>query len=134
MPIILCVLFLLVLAPIILAGVGALCRAREFEHFDNKYPRLQQQNSSGLGARALAAQNNAWENLLVFTVVVFIAYAVGVDLAQLGTISLIFLTLRVLHAIFYLANLDILRSASYGLGLACCIYIFVIAVQRTQIL
>jgi uncharacterized MAPEG superfamily protein len=123
MPVILYVLFIVSVMPVVLAGVGNYFRARQFGAFDNSNPRLQQSRLEGPGARAQAAQANAWEALSVFGVSCFIAYASGVALESLSLVALIFLACRVLHAVFYIANLAALRSLIFGAAMACCLYI-----------
>ncbi|WP_020681854.1 MAPEG family protein [Marinobacterium rhizophilum] len=123
MPVILYVLFIVSVMPIVLAGLGNYFRARQFGAFDNNNPRLQQSRLEGPGARAQAAQANAWEALSIFGVTCFIAYASGVELASLTGVALLFLACRVLHAVFYIANMAALRSLIFGAAMACCLYI-----------
>ncbi|MGB2248676.1 MAG: MAPEG family protein, partial [Alcanivorax sediminis] len=80
MPNILYVLFAVSFLPIFLAWAGVYFRIKQFKRFDNHHPRQQQAALEGAGARAQAAQANAWEALIVFTMVCFIAYASGLDL------------------------------------------------------
>ncbi|MFC6669960.1 MAPEG family protein [Marinobacterium aestuariivivens] len=123
MPVILYVLFISAVIPVLLAGVGNLFRARQFGRFDNEHPRLQQARLEGAGARAQAAQANAWEALTVFGVSCFIAYAAGVRLESLTLVALLFLACRILHAVFYIANLSTLRSLIFAVAMGCCFYI-----------
>jgi uncharacterized MAPEG superfamily protein len=130
MPLVLYTLFGLALLPYALAMTGAYYRVRQFGRFDNHYPRLQQAELRGAGARVQAAQGNAWEALLVYAVSVFIAFAAGVDLRTLDTAALVFAAARVAHAACYLLDLASLRSMVFGVGMACCVYIFVRAVMH----
>ncbi len=123
MPVILYVLFIVSVLPIVLAGVANACRMRQFERFDNHNPRQQQARLEGMGARAHAAQANAWEALMLFSATCLIAYAGGADLAALNLVALIFLVCRVAHAIFYLADLSVLRSLAFGGAVLCSFYI-----------
>lgn len=74
-----------------------------------------------------AAQQNAWEALPVFIAVVLIADAAGVDLHTLTVPALIFITFRVLHAVFYLMDLATLRSFTFSVSFFSCLYIFYLA-------
>ena len=123
MPVILYTLFAASLMPILLAWTGAYFRVRQFGRFDNHYPRIQQNEMRGVGARVQAAQMNAWEALTVYLMVNFIAFASGLDLHSLDRVALIFISLRVLHAVFYIANLAWLRSGVFALSMVCCLYI-----------
>jgi uncharacterized MAPEG superfamily protein len=127
MPLIYYALFAASVIPILLAWLSGYLRYRDFGHLDNNHPREQQGKQTGVGARAVAAQNNAWEALIVFLLVTFIAYASGVDMAGLSAVGLAFVFLRLLHAAFYLANLGSLRSVAYLAANLCCIYIFVVS-------
>ena len=46
---------------------------------DNARPRPQQAQLTGLGQRAVAAQDNAWEALPIFVAAVLTAHVLGAD-------------------------------------------------------
>lgn len=123
MPIILYVLFAVSFLPIFLAWAGVYFRIKQFKQFDNHHPRQQQTALVGAGARTQAAQANAWESLIIFTMVCFIAYASGLDLHALDAVALLYLATRVLHPILYIANLAWWRSGVFVVGMFCCLYI-----------
>lgn len=122
MPFVLYSLFLTCLLPLFIAWITAYFRYRQFGNVDNAYPRAQQAELTGLGARAMAAQLNAWESAIIYGAAVFIAFAQGMDLDRLAWPAAVFLLARVGHAVFYLSNRSTLRSLSYVLGLLMCIY------------
>lgn len=124
MPIILHTLFVVAVIPILLSMMGGFFRVRQFGRLDNAYPRLQQAELRGVGARVQGAQANAWEALSVYAVTVFIAFAAGVDLRSLDVPALLFVVFRILYSVLYVINWAWLRSAVFGLGMGCCIYIF----------
>jgi len=113
--------------PYVLAGLGGVYRARQFGAVDNKNPRQQAARLEGVGARVQAAQANAWEALPVFATSVFVAHLAGADPGTAANLSLAFLAFRVLHVIFYVSDLDKLRSLSFLGGFACCVGLFVAA-------
>ena len=115
------------LLPFVLAGLGGYFRFRQFGSVDNKTPRKQSAALEGVGARAVAAQQNAWEALAVFTAAVAVAHMAGADAGASATASLVFVAARILHPIFYVANLDALRSLSFVVGFGACIGLFVLA-------
>jgi len=129
MPIIFYVLLVTSILPIVIAGVAVHFRKKQFGFADNNHPRLQQLQLTGTGARAMAAQQNAWEALPIFLSVVLIAYASGVDLNKLTIPALIFITFRVLHAVFYIVNLASLRSFAFSVSFFSCLYIFYVAAR-----
>lgn len=130
MPTILYVLFAISFLPILLAWAGVYFRIKQFEHFDNHHPRQQQVALEGAGARTQAAQANAWEALIVFTMVCFIAHTTGLDLNRLDGVALLYLATRLLHPILYIANLARLRSGVFALGMGCCLYIVYLAASQ----
>jgi uncharacterized MAPEG superfamily protein len=113
--------------PFVLGMVGGYFRKQQFGVADNKLPRLQQQQMVGIGARAMGAQQNAWEALMMFTPIVLIAQVAGIDPVKAGLTGIIFVVVRLLHAIFYFADIDKLRSLSFVLGLICLIRLVVLA-------
>ncbi|KGD65588.1 hypothetical protein Y5S_00812 [Alcanivorax nanhaiticus] len=127
---ILYVLFAISFLPILLAWAGVYFRIKQFKRFDNHHPRQQQAALEGAGARTQAAQANAWEALIVFTMVCFIAYASGLDLNRLDGVAFLYLVARVLHPILYIANLAWWRSAVYAVGMGCCLYIVFLAASQ----
>lgn len=124
MPDIFLVLFITAVLPIILSAAGVFYRVSELGKFDNHHPREQQAALTGAGARVVAAQKNAWEALLFFAVVVLVALASPLDMNALSVPAYIFLAARVLHPVFYVANIAALRSISFAVGWFACVYIF----------
>ncbi len=122
-------LLVTIFLPYILSGIAGYLKVREFGSLDNKYPRAQTAQLTGLGARVSAAQLNAWEALPVFSAAVLVAHASGADPDASATASLIFVVARVLHAVFYAANLDVLRSLIFFVGIGACIRLFLLAAQ-----
>jgi uncharacterized MAPEG superfamily protein len=120
-------LLVTIVIPYVLAGTGGYFRVRQLGALDNKHPRAQASELTGAGARAYAAQANAWEAVSVFGAAVFVSHLAGANSSTAALLSEIFVAARVLHAVTYLANLDILRSLSFGAGFACCVGLFVIS-------
>ena len=124
MSILLFSLFIGVLLPIVLSWVGGYYRAQQFGSIDNKHPREQSAALEGAGARAVAAQQNAWEALAVFTAAVVAHTFRGGDVEIASILAGVWLGARILHAIFYLVNLDALRSLAFLVGLGCAVALF----------
>ncbi|HTY17465.1 MAG TPA: MAPEG family protein [Myxococcota bacterium] len=124
-----CLVFVAIL-PYLLGFLGGYFRMRQFGGIDNKHPRLQQAKMEGIGARAVAAHQNAWEALGFFTAAVAVLSIANPTAAQgpaAANLSLGFLATRIAHPILYLANLDVLRSAVFLVGIACVLGLFYIA-------
>ena len=90
-------------------------------------PRESLAAATGWRKRADWAQQNALENFAPFAAAVIIGHLTGLAQGTLDQLALAFVALRVLHAVFYIANQATLRSLSYVGGLACIIAIFVMA-------
>jgi len=89
------------LIPYVLAVATAPFRKHQFGTLDNNNPRKQQRELEGTGARLVAAQQNMWEALLVFTIRVFIAHFAKADERASAIAAITFVAARVAHPIFY---------------------------------
>jgi len=118
-------LLVVVFLPFVLAMVGGYYRGQQSGGGDNKNPRVQAARLEGAGARAYAAQANAWEALAMFTAAVMVAHLTGVPPAEAAPWAIGFVVARLLHPIFYIIDQDKLRSGSFMLGLVCIIALFV---------
>jgi len=96
---------------------------------DNKNPRAQYAQLTGRAAHAIAAQANAFEALAVFMAAVIVAHLAGADPVWSARLAVTWVLARVLHGIFYLADLDLARSSIFGVGLACDVGLFVLAAR-----
>ena len=121
-------LLIAALIPIILAWVGGYYRQRQLGSVDNKHPRQQTLLLEGAGARVVAAQQNAWEALIIFTGAVLVAHVSGATGSLASIAALVFIAARILHAGFYIANLDVLRSLSFLVSLGCSIWLYTMAI------
>lgn len=122
------VLFCLCTIPYIFAVISHYCRKKQFSQFNNQYPREQAAQLSGFGARAVAAQQNSWEALAIYCAALLAVVASGLDINYLAEAAIIMLIGRLLHGIFYLANLDKLRSLTFVIAIAPCFYLFYVVI------
>jgi uncharacterized MAPEG superfamily protein len=116
--------------PFVLAWTGGYFKFRQFQKVDNKHPRQQAALLEGAGARAVAAQANAWEALAVFTAVLVVLHFANPEAARssmAANLSLVFVAARIAHPIFYVANVDIVRSLVWLVGMACAVWLVVLA-------
>lgn len=116
-------LLIAVIIPYVTAGIAVYFKNRQFGTVDNNNPRVQAASLEGAGARALAAQQNAWEALAVFTAAVVIASLTDADPTKSAIACVIFVIARCFHAGFYIADLASLRSLSFAVGFVCCLYL-----------
>lgn len=121
------VLMIMCILPILWSWVSGYHRSKQEGGVDNKHPRQQNQTLTDAGARAVAAQANAWEALMVYAAALLAVTIGGVPAADYATLVLVFLLLRIAHGIFYIINQDILRSLAFVGGYGICIYLFILA-------
>lgn len=120
-------LLIAAILPISLSWVSGYFRHQQLGVIDNKNPREQSAALTGAGARAVAAQSNSWEALLVFTGAVFVSHLLAADAEQAALAAMLFIAARLLYVICYLADWDALRSLSFIAGLGCSIWLYLMA-------
>ncbi len=118
------VLCCLCFMPYVMACISGYYRKKQLGKVDNQHPREQYTQLRGPGARAVAAQQNSWEALIIYSAALLVVVASNLEVKYLAEAALIVLVGRVLHAIFYLADLDKLRTLSFLIAVAPCFYLF----------
>lgn len=109
------------LLPIICAGIakwGLFNKPRREGGFDNANPRAWLARQTDWRARANAAQANSFEALPFFIGAVIIAHQLGAHQARLDILAFIYIVLRLLYIMMYVAGLPGMRSAVWTLALA----------------
>ncbi|MCF6437310.1 MAPEG family protein [Pseudoalteromonas sp. MMG022] len=89
--------------------------------YDNQHPRAQQAQLTGFGARALAAHQNSFESLAVFTLAVAVVLGTNTIGTTVQYLAVAHIVARVLYCLFYYMNLHVLRSLIWAVGLGCAI-------------
>lgn len=91
--------------------------------YDNKLPRQQQKSLTGFGARCLAAHQNSFEALIMFTPALLVVIAT--KMANDHTVILVsgFTLCRIAYLFCYWLNVDKLRSLVWFLGMLINIYL-----------
>ena len=117
------------LLPYVWSGAAVKARIDQFGQLDNRHPRAQEAQLEGWGARALGASANGFETFPLFAASVIVAHLCGADAGASATWSLVYVAARILHGLFYVGDLDKLRSLSFGLGQACSFALFVLAAR-----
>ena len=126
-----CVLAMAVL-PIICAGLAKRAgfgRRRSEGGFDNVDPRAWLHKQTGFAARANAAQANTFEALPFFFAAVIIAHQLGAIQVRLDILALIFVLLRVLYVMMYVAGIANLRSLIWTAAFAVNVGILFLGVR-----
>jgi uncharacterized MAPEG superfamily protein len=96
--------------------------------YNNVNVRLWQSKLEGLAQRAHAAHLNSFEAFPLFAVAVIVAQMQSADQSRVDTLALIFIGLRVLYGVLYLANKAILRSLIWMAAMVCNVMVFISAV------
>ena len=78
----------------------------------------------GAGAGAAAAESNAWEALAIFAAAVLVNHANGGNPGTSATLAMAWVGARILHAIFYITDIDLARSGVFLVGLGCTVALF----------
>ena len=92
--------------------------------FDNAEPRAWLAQQEGWKARANSAQANSFEALPFFIGAIIIAHLLGAPQTRLDILAVLFITLRIIYIVMYVANLPKARSAFWALAFVCNVAIF----------
>lgn len=87
--------------------------------YDNNHPRDQQAKLQGFGARALAAHQNAFESLIVFSAAILLTIATDTVNESVQLFAILHIGFRVAYHILYLVNIGVMRSICWALAIGC---------------
>jgi uncharacterized MAPEG superfamily protein len=115
-----CVL-LAALLPIVCAGIakwGMFTKPPQQGGFDNANPRAWLASQTDWRARANAAQANSFEALPFFMAAVVIAHQLGAHQGRLDLLAFLFIVLRLVYIMMYVADLPKVRTPVWVAALA----------------
>ena len=112
-----CLFFTLLLPYLSKAPVAA--AMTKLGGYDNTNPREQQAKLEGAGARALAAHQNAFESLIIYTMATAVVLATNNTSITVQVLAVVYLVARVVYCVMYYLNLDKMRSLMWLIGLLC---------------
>jgi|TARA_B100000767_G_scaffold162849_1_gene152817 uncharacterized MAPEG superfamily protein len=115
MTILIICLFIALLLPILAKAPVAFAMSK-LGGYNNNHPREQQQKLTGFGARALAAHQNAFESLILFTPAIILAIATNNTEMSVCMLAIIHVVSRVLYNLFYLVDWHLLRSIVWAIA------------------
>jgi uncharacterized MAPEG superfamily protein len=93
--------------------------------YDNHHPREQQAKLQGFGARAVAAHQNSFEALTVFSIAILSAIVTHHTSFLIQVLAVVYVVSRVAYHALYLMNRATLRSLTWMFGYFCCLTILV---------
>ncbi|MFN7862291.1 MAG: MAPEG family protein [Curvibacter sp.] len=117
------------LLPIFCAGIaksGMMGKSRKEGGYDNHDPRAWLARQADWRARANAAQQNSFEALPFFIGAVIIAHQLGAHQLRLDMLAFLFVFLRVIYIMAYVADMARARSVVWILAFAANIAILFI--------
>ena len=118
------IIFATAMLPLLINILAAFFRNKQLGYIDNRKPRQQALNLSGIGTRCYSAQQNSWEALALISAAVLCAFLMGASAKQMLLPAQIFFAARSAYIACYLANWATLRSIVWIIGLAACISLF----------
>ncbi len=108
--------------------------AKAGPNYDNRDPRAwMAKHDNPRAQRAYNAQLNSYEAFAPFAAGVLMAQFAGVDLQRITWLAVAFVVFRVLHGVFYIANVHAMRSLVWFGGYACVIALMVQAALRAAL-
>jgi uncharacterized MAPEG superfamily protein len=93
---------------------------------DNHNPRAGIEQLPPAKRRAYGAHLNAIENFPFFAAAVIIALQLGAPVATVSWLAGLYILIRIIHGLLYIADQASLRSASYLAGFIVNVVIFVL--------
>ncbi|WP_131783830.1 MAPEG family protein [Legionella gresilensis] len=109
-------LFIACLFPYLAKIPIALAMKDKPEGYDNNNPRLQQASLTGWGARAVAAHQNSFESLVIFSAASLTAIATNHTGYLIQILAIIYLVSRCFYHFLYLIDRSTLRSIFWAIG------------------
>jgi uncharacterized MAPEG superfamily protein len=101
------------------------------ERYNNRDPRTwQAKQTNPRSMRAHAAHLNGFESFPAFVAGVLMAQLAGVPHGTIALLAIVFVVARVLHGVFYIANMHALRSLVWLVGFASALALIVMAALK----
>ena len=116
MTILIWALFIATILPF-LAKVPVAYAMNKLGGYDNNHPRAQQNQLTGFGARALAAHQNAFESLIIFSAAILCALATNTVTESVQALAITHVCARIIYNILYLTNSGTFRSVVWFISL-----------------
>ena len=110
-------LFIACLLPYLSKMPLAIAQARHPTGYDNNHPRQQQAELTGFGARALAAHQNSFESLIIFSAATLTALATDHTSETIQYLAITYVVSRVVYHALYLLDWATLRSIIWTISL-----------------
>ncbi|MFZ8911872.1 MAG: MAPEG family protein [Burkholderiaceae bacterium] len=116
-------LFITMFFPIVCAGISK----AGGERYDNAQPRQWLAKQEGFRGRAVAAQQNSWEALLLFAIAIVVAHVILGPTDSVNQMAVGFVVARLAYIFAYVANWAMVRTLVWLVGFLLTISIFAAA-------
>ena len=103
---------------------AATLTAKGGTRFDNRNPRAWLAQQTGWRARAHAAQQNGFEAFPLFAVAVLVAHELHAPQGRVDVLALVFVAARAAYLLAYIADLHLVRSVVWAVGIGSAVAIF----------
>ncbi|WP_173911760.1 MAPEG family protein [Acinetobacter sp. Marseille-Q1618] len=100
-----------------------------FKARDNQNPREFLAKTTGLAARANAAQQNSFESLPLFIAAILMAEYMVVPQGFIMMMGTAYIVLRIIYGLCYLLNLATLRTIIWFMSMACPIFLLITIIR-----
>ncbi|ERN40336.1 putative membrane protein [Rubidibacter lacunae KORDI 51-2] len=98
--------------------------------YDARAPRTMFDKLPAYAQRATWAHQNGFESLTIYVPAALMAYVTHVDSSLAAIAAIGYLGARLLYPLGYVANLPILRSLAYAIGVTGIVVLFALSLQR----
>ena len=105
---------------------------RSGDRYNNRNPRawMAKQEGNYKVQRANAAHLNGFEAFPAFVAGVLMAQLAGVAHDRIALLAVLFVGLRIVHGILYIADKQAIRSLVWACGIACVVALMGLAIAR----
>ena len=98
--------------------------------YNNRQPRVYEETLSGWRQRAHWTHLNSIEAFAPFAAAVLVAQQADGVQGLIDLLAVVFIALRIVYGVCYLANLGALRTLVFSLGMGCVLALFAVAAGR----
>lgn len=114
---------ILIALPLLLNLLAGYFKIKTLGYYDLENPRQQSSILTGIGQRAISAQKNSWEALLIISCTLFITALCRLDQADILLGIFLYLISRIFYICFYLINWSICRAITWAFGIGICSFL-----------
>ncbi len=115
--------FVAIIMPVIFTGIAKFA-GKGYEPKDNLAPRDFLAKLQGFRQRANWVQLNTHESIPGFMAAVIISHQLQGDQSMIDLLAVAYIVLRLIYGVLYMANVGLLRTVVWSMGVACILGLF----------